>query len=829
MRPLPALGLPDEALLDQVAAQLDLREPNREAIEVLALRMHQWYQRDRDTFFEGVIDSATGVGKTFIMSGSIDYFTALGVRNFAVIAPGATILNKTIDQFSQGPKSLLGPMSTRPKVITAENFRSSEVANALADEDQVKLYVFTVQSLLKPTTKVGRRTHKFQEGLGGAFYEHLDSLQDLIVFADEHHTYFGPAFSKAVRDLNPLALVGLTGTPHAKTPTDQIIFRYPLTAAIAEKFVKTPVLVGRTDDRNDERTQLLDGATLLERKERGLRNYCEAHSIEFIHPIMLVNCRDIEHASETVAYLTSDQFKDGAYSGQGAVLEVHSDQADKSLEALDHVEEPGNACRIIVQVGMLKEGWDVKNVYVIVSLRASVSEILTEQTLGRGLRLPFGKYTEMPFLNELDVVAHERYEELLRRTETLREDFIDSRTVIERFTNTDNETEIAVHTEEVDLPVVNQLETTEAAQERDAVGEPNHPDAEGSASVRIDTVDDRVATASRAADEVPMVPDSSAGKILVPVVHTIPIPQEFRLAQITDLSRFRELGRRLAVEPEEHLRRTKLGGEVKSTGDGRVAEVTTGKALERVEATHTIDDIETAKDKVIKAIMSDSMITHKSGEKQNTRRLLDAVLEGAGAKADILLSSYGDTLASRVVKEIHDAKRDLPSALQTTVDVRLKPFEPVRMRRARTSGDRVGGKFERGLAYIGWDKGLFEQAWFDSSPERDAANMLDNADEIEVWARIERGDLPILWDGADRTYTPDLLAIDTNGGHWVIEVKSDRDLPTKEVQEKRNAAVTWANSVTADTNVKWEYLLVAERDLADAKGSWNRLRSITSV
>jgi len=41
---------------------------------------------------------------------------------------------------------------------------------------------------------------------------------------------------------------------------------------------------------------------------------------------------------------------------------------------------------------MLKEGWDVKNVYVIVSLRASVSEILTEQTLGRGLRLPFGAY-----------------------------------------------------------------------------------------------------------------------------------------------------------------------------------------------------------------------------------------------------------------------------------------------------------------------------------------------------------------------------------------------------------------------------------------------------
>jgi len=39
---------------------------------------------------------------------------------------------------------------------------------------------------------------------------------------------------------------------------------------------------------------------------------------------------------------------------------------------------------------MLKEGWDVRNVYVIASMRPNISEILTEQTLGRGMRLPFG-------------------------------------------------------------------------------------------------------------------------------------------------------------------------------------------------------------------------------------------------------------------------------------------------------------------------------------------------------------------------------------------------------------------------------------------------------
>jgi len=48
-----------------------------------------------------------------------------------------------------------------------------------------------------------------------------------VVFADEHHTYYGPGFSDAIRALKPYALVGLTATPHPKTPEDQIVYRYP--------------------------------------------------------------------------------------------------------------------------------------------------------------------------------------------------------------------------------------------------------------------------------------------------------------------------------------------------------------------------------------------------------------------------------------------------------------------------------------------------------------------------------------------------------------------------------------------------------------------------
>lgn len=814
---------PDEALLDQVAAQLDLRKPNRDAIETLALRLSQWYERDRDTFFEGVIDSATGVGKTFIIAGAIDYYAALGIRNFAVIAPGATILRKTVAQFSPGPKSLLPRMETDPKVITSENFETSEVASSLLDDSLVKLYVFTVQSLLRPTTNAGRKTHEFREGLGGAFYAHLDGMDDLIVFADEHHTYFGDAFSKAVRGLTPLALVGLTGTPNKKTAESDIIFRYPLTAAILDEYVKTPVLVGRMDDRVDEFTQLLDGATLLDAKETALTNYCQVKGLPFIHPIMLVNCRDIDHARETVQYLKSDEFFDGKYAAEGAVLEVHSDQADEALADLDLVEDADSPCRIIVQVGMLKEGWDVKNVYVIASLRASVSEILTEQTLGRGLRLPFGGYIEMPLLNELDVLAHERYEDLLKRTGTLRESFIDKRTIIERFMNSDAEEETGVSTETVDIDVSN---------EPDPDGGYSNPAGSGQDStglIGLGSTEERVRQAKKAAEAKPLLPRDETPEIQIPVVRTTPVAETFRLEMVVDEKPFRELGRSLAVEPDEYLKRTKLGGRVKEVGGLRVADITTDQSVVRIEAALVFDDEAIAKQAIVADVMLDRAITKRTGEPVQVARLLEAVIEGAGDKANTVLSSYRRALVAGMIREIHKAKKKLPTASQTTQVIATQVFKPLHYERSASSGNYKGGDFQRGLAYTGWKRCMFDQAWFDSSPERDAANILDESDEIETWVRLQIKDLPILWDGAERGYNPDLLALDTAGAFWIVETKADRDMTADEVIEKRDAALAWSNAVTPQMDGKWSYLLVSESDLKDAQGSWKRLKKATSA
>jgi type III restriction enzyme len=68
---------------------------------------------------------------------------------------------------------------------------------------------------------------------------------------------------------------------------------------------------------------------------------------------------------------------------------------------------------IVIHVNMLKEGWDVTNLYTIVPLRAANARILIEQSIGRGLRLPYGKRTGVPAVDRLSIVAHDKFQEII--------------------------------------------------------------------------------------------------------------------------------------------------------------------------------------------------------------------------------------------------------------------------------------------------------------------------------------------------------------------------------------------------------------------------------
>lgn len=810
-----------EETIAEISARLDLRDPNREAIQTLAAEISQYYDVEgKQSPFEAVIDSATGVGKTYILAGAMELLVnAYGSRDFVIITPGRTILEKTRDNFTAGhPKSLLGPMSFQPVVISSENFATPSMRAAMEDDTQIKVYLFTVQALTKPETKTGRKTHKFQEGLGTEFYGHLQSIERLVTFADEHHTYYGPAFSKAVRDLAPWVLVGLTATPAKKTPVEQVIFRYPLAAAIADKLVKTPVIVGRRDDRTDPITKLTDGVTLLEAKAEALAAYTRANQLEPVNPVMLVVAKTTDDADEYGTILKSSEFFGGNYAE--TVLVVHSKAPDEALAELAKVEEPSSPTRIIISVGMLKEGWDVKNVYVIASMRSSVSEILTEQTLGRGMRLPFGVYTGIEILDTVEVVAHERYEDLLKKAGVLNQSFIDYRT---RATVRENA--------QGQLVVVSESIETSADPEL-AKGPDSTPPVlvDDSASPVVTSVEERSAQVAQGAlkMKVAIEPRPDAPEIRIPTLRMTAMKSNFSLADITSTDNFKKLGASLAADPDGELSRTLVSARVVVGSDGiKRTELIRSDAADRIRSNPTLFSLETLRSEIEDMVLTSPSVPARKNQRDALQPLLTAFFDGLGPKAEEVLSANLARAAARLIRLIEEEQRQFMTKPSYDEVVSVQDFSPARVTDKDVSADRYG-PFSRSLAYEGWSQSLFPVEWFDSAPERTVANLVDSEPTVEIWARLHLKELPILWSSGGREYNPDFIVIETDGTHWVVEVKADKDIQSEDVKGKREAAQRWANHVSADPQVKtqWRYLLASESDIKTAKGSWDALKRL---
>src|SRR6185312_9147902 len=99
------------------------------------------------------------------------------------------------------------------------------------------------------------------------------------------------------------------------------------------------------------------------------------------------------------------------------VIQVDSSKTgtaeDEMVERLLKVEHTDEPTEIVIHVNMLKEGWDVTNLYTIVPLRAANARTLIEQSIGRGLRLPYGKRTGVTAVDRLNIVAHDRFQEII--------------------------------------------------------------------------------------------------------------------------------------------------------------------------------------------------------------------------------------------------------------------------------------------------------------------------------------------------------------------------------------------------------------------------------
>lgn len=412
--------------LDAVLSSIKLREDTPQDIEAKMIGNIKF-----DTDFPSFAFAlATGVGKTKLMGAMIAYlYQEKGLKDFFILTPGETIYTKTIENFTTGNKKfILQGLLDFPQfnLITGDNYAYANFGNQLFDA--INVYVFNIQKIFNERKDVEFRFHKYQETLGSSFAELLQSKR-LVVLMDESHRYRGEKSLKAVNHLRPELGLEFTATP----VSSNVVYTYTLANAIQDSkqalenlkndgsakggYIKIPDVVTRSDDYSYEgdleRIKLEDGIGLHREKKALVEEYCKNNKIPMLLPITLITTKSIQHASDVKQLIESNDFFDGYYKNK--TLVVTSESEIDAIHQLLHLEEPPpiNNNEIVIHVDKLKEGWDVRNVFTIIPFRAAISKTLIEQTIGRGLRLPFGILTGIRDLDALDIISHENFQRVI--------------------------------------------------------------------------------------------------------------------------------------------------------------------------------------------------------------------------------------------------------------------------------------------------------------------------------------------------------------------------------------------------------------------------------
>jgi type III restriction enzyme len=375
---------------------------------------------------------ATGVGKTRLMGAFISYLhAAYGYKHFFVLAPNLTIYDKLIGDFSpNSPKYVFKGIaefaSTPPEVITGDNYEQRGSRSLLGG---IEVNIFNI-SKINSEVRGGKspKIKRLSEYLGQSYFEYLAGLDDLVLIMDESHRYRASAGIRSLNELRPLLGLELTATPFVEgtggktTPFRNVVMDYPLARAIADGFVKEPAVV--TQQNFDpsahsagalETIKLQDGVRVHEETKVHLLTYAQQTGQKLVKPFMLVIARDTTHAAALMANIESDAFFAGRYRGK--VIQVDSSRSgadeEEMIRRLLAVESYDEPTEIVIHVNMLKEGWDVTNLYTIVPLRAANARTLIEQSIGRGLRLPYGRKTGVDAVDRLNIIAHDRFQEVI--------------------------------------------------------------------------------------------------------------------------------------------------------------------------------------------------------------------------------------------------------------------------------------------------------------------------------------------------------------------------------------------------------------------------------
>ena len=848
--------LTDKLALKKPAAEADyeayLKEQLKLAQEVCPFCKN--FERDFPSFAFSI---ATGIGKTRLMAACIAYlYLKKGIRHFFILAPNLTLYEKLIKDFGDTSydkyvfKGLSEFVHNTPVVITGDNYNS---AHSLFSAQEIQINIFNIAKFNSENRGGTPRMRRLAEYIGQSYFDYLASLDDLVILMDEAHRYHADASKKAINELRPILGLEMTATPTDEKGKSfkNIVYEYNLAQALDDgKYVKIPTVARRKNfskgSMSDEELDILkieDAINIHERTKVHLELYARNTNQQLVKPFILVVCRNIEHAEKTKWLIENDLF-DGRYAGK--VLQI--DSSTKKDEEVDRLfvslENPENQIEIVVHVNMLKEGWDVKNLYTIVPLRAADAPILVEQSIGRGLRLPYGgKRTGDKDVDKLTVIAHENFEAVIAKAQ-------DPNSVLSKYSyiELDEEELSAEPSKVVSVQTIIEFQQQKAIDTARTIVEKQEAkqkyDAIRAVSEVIPIVNTQVKNIAelKKPEVVAFIRNHAITTIKEKAKLSDPLfAEQIAAEQIAHIDEVVKEAINTFIEATIEIPRmtvqkevfraeyqwfdldTRLGFDLPALQD-ELIRVSIGAGEQSVE---TIQ-IESGRkfDKPINIIVN-ALIDYDDIDYDENSDLLYHL---AGQALEAISSNLEnkDTLA----KVVHDFKKAIASSIYDQmkrhfvmlstgyVKPKVLPFTgivPQNIKEIEGYGRTnyqtvIPPSHLRKFIFTGYLKSYYTEYKFDSKTEHDFSFVLENDKKVLRWLRPAREQFSIYWSNGSKRYEPDFI-VETADCIYMIETKAANEVTNEEVQMKKQAAEEYcrhASEHTAENNGKpWKYILLA--------------------
>ncbi len=801
---------------------------------------------------------ATGVGKTRLMGACITYlFLEHGVKNFFVLAPNLTIYNKLIDDFSNPQSSkfvfrgIAAFAQNTPRIINGDNY------NQFSDNElfqSVKINVFNI-SKINSETRGGNvpRIKRMSEYLGESYFNYLSGLNDLVILMDESHHYRADRGMTVINELNPILGLEFTATPQTQsgsryTKFKNVVYEYSLANAIADGFVKKPAVATRKDFDPSQYTladldqlKLLDGIRIHENTKAELAIYALDNGVYAVKPFMLVVAVDTTHATQLKEMIQQDDFFNGYYKDK--VMDIHSNQKgaekDENIQLLLNLEAPDNRIEIVIHVNMLKEGWDVTNLYTIVPLRTSASRTLTEQTLGRGLRLPYGKHTGNDHVDTLTIVQHDKFQdivdeankpdsiirvehiivlddddtnvqkEIIAPQSYFKAEIEQRKAAAQQLEGAKKEKElINIKRDEFILPFINAIAPKAASFTKEAITTTQQIETFKKTYENKLKAEGNLFAENEAAEAVERYL-TLAGKF---IDNTIPIPRLTIVPSGNTKLIFHDFDldtSKMSFQPgsEEIVTRELQSGNQRIISAGR------GGYKERFIENHLVSVLidkneiwyDEHKDLLYK--LANQAVLHFRSYLETDREVVNVIL------------NFKMPIAEQIYQQMMAHHEIIYEGFEKPV-MTVRPCSEIKdFSLAKNVGERIYDYKEniepvsqiRNKVFSGFVKAYHKLYKFDSKTEKDFATILEQDNQCIKWLRPAKSQFQIYYGRPAKEYMPDFI-VETPGFIAMVETKKKDDVESEQVQLKAKSALNYCQNATEyneQINGKpWEYILI---------------------